>query len=92
MRNHLYKKMDKEAIKKLYDANLLDEAEAAIGISDDAWAMYMRGRIAWRRGRRGDAISLYEKALALDPGSEAAVALEQARSVMNFYNKDLLNP
>lgn len=84
--------MDKEAIKKLYDANLLEEAEAAIGIADDAWAMYMRGRIAWRRGRRGDAISLYEKALALDPGSEAAVALEQARSVMNFYNKDLLNP
>ncbi|MCM1067212.1 MAG: tetratricopeptide repeat protein [Muribaculaceae bacterium] len=84
--------MDKEAIKILFDANRLDEAEAALGTSVEAWAVYMRGRIAWRRGRKGEAISLYEKALAIDPGCEAAVALEQARSVMNFFNKDLLNP
>lgn len=76
--------MDKESIKALIDANRLDEAEAAL--------LYLQGRIAWKRGRKTDAISLYEQALALDAGSEAAIALEQAREIMDFYNKDLLNP
>jgi len=53
---------------------------------------YERGRLYWRRGLMSDAISDYEHALALDPESPAKQALEMARSVMDFFNPDLLNP
>ena len=86
-------RMDKEKIKSLFDANRLDAATALLQASpDDAWAQYMLGRIAWKQGRRADAIECYERAAASDVASEAAVALEQAREVMDFFNKDLYNP
>lgn len=85
--------MDKDSIKRLFDANRLAEAAALLEkCADDAWAQYMLGRIAWKEGRRADAIEYYEHATASDPGSEAVVALEQAREIMNFFNKDLYNP
>lgn len=85
---------DKEQIKRLFLQNRLAETEEMLSHAqaDDAWALYMSGRIAWKEGRKTDAISLYTKAAAIDPASEAAVALEQARQVMDFFNKDLLNP
>lgn len=87
--------MDKEKILELFEANRLSEAAAMLDESSalgESWSFYMLGRIAWKEGRKADAISLYEHATALDPHSEAAVALEQAREIMNFYNKDLYNP
>lgn len=57
-----------------------------------AAAYYLRGRAAWKEGHHADAITCYESAVALDPHSDAAVALEQAREIMSFYNKDLYNP
>lgn len=85
---------DKNKVRSLFDQNLLEQALSLLSQApaDDAWAIYMDGRIAWKRGRKTDAISLYEKAAAIDPTSEASVALEQARQVMDFFNKDLLNP
>lgn len=85
--------MDKQHIEQLFAANRLDEADAILASAgDEAWALYMRGRIAWKRGDKATAISFYERAAALDPASDAAVALEQAREIMTFYNKDLYNP
>ena len=84
--------MDKELVQSLFDENRLDEALAMLGSADDAWALYMKGRVAWKQGRRGDAISLYGRASALDPSGPATVALEQARQIMDFYNKDMYNP
>ena len=85
--------MDKQKIKALFDANDLEGAEKLLKAADDnAWALYMLGRIAWKRGLNGEAISYYAKADQLEPGGEAAVALEQARAVMDFFNTDLLNP
>ncbi|MDE5682578.1 MAG: tetratricopeptide repeat protein [Muribaculaceae bacterium] len=52
----------------------------------------MKGRIAWKRGLKSQAMSFYAEAAGLEPDSEAATALEQARQVMDFYNKDLYNP
>lgn len=43
-------------------------------------------------GRKGDAISAYEASVALDSTGCASIALDQARSVMNFFHHDLLNP
>lgn len=85
--------MDKDRIKRLFDANRLAEATQLLNERpEDSWAQYMLGRIAWKEGRRADAIEYYERAAASDPESEAAVALEQAQEIMNFFNKDLYNP
>lgn len=88
--------MSREAITAMFDQNRLDEADRALdgldGASDRAWALYMKGRIAWKRGLKSLAMSFYAEAAGLEPDSEAATALEQARQVMDFYNKDLYNP
>lgn len=56
-------------------------------------ALYlMRGRLQWRLGRRGAAITDYEHAEALNPGGAASTLLQQARDVLDFFNPDLLNP
>lgn len=86
--------IDRDKINAMIRSGRTAEAAALLaGPADrDAWAAYMLGRIAWKEGRKAEAISLYEHAVALDPASDAAVALEQAREVMQFYNKDLYNP
>jgi len=85
-----------EAIVAMFDENKLNEADTALDAlaetPDRAWALYMKGRIAWKRGQKSRAISFYAEAAGLEPDSEAATALEQARQVMDFYNKDLYNP
>lgn len=71
----------------------IDEAAAAAtSPADRAAVEYLRGRMAWREGRKGEAISCYERATAIDPSSDASVALDQARAIMDFFNKDLYNP
>ena len=59
---------------------------------DDDNLYYQRGRLYWRLGRKSQAISDYERAVALNSASPAAAALTIARDVMNFFNKDLYNP
>lgn len=51
-----------------------------------------RGKILWALGRRGESISAYEKGARLDPDGPAALLLEHTRSIMDFFNPDLLNP
>ncbi len=53
---------------------------------------YNRGRLYWKLGDKGRAISDYNSAVALDPDSPAAEALKLALSVMDFYHTDLYNP
>lgn len=72
---------------------ILDEAAAqATAPCDKASVEYLRGRLAWKEGNKGEAISCYERATILDPDSDAAVALDQAREIMDFFNRDLYNP
>lgn len=83
---------DKTAIK-----SQIDEISARIGEPDaDAGAVaslyYERGRLYWRIGDRGAAMSDYAAAVHLDPDSPAATALKMASDIMDFYNKDLYNP
>ncbi len=88
--------MDTEKIKNLIKENRLDEARSAIGDSAGADALYLLGRIAWKEGQPTRAMSLYNEAISAGGTSEVAeearVALEQARKIMDFYNKDLYNP
>lgn len=59
---------------------------------DPAAAYFKAGRNAWQAGDIAAAISAYTKAVELDPDGSAAVALQQAREIMNFRHKDLYNP
>lgn len=83
-------------IEQLYSDGRLDDAiTAARAITDGphhAAATFILGRIAWRQGHRGQAITLYRQALELDAACGADIALEQALEIMNFYHKDLYNP
>lgn len=51
-----------------------------------------KGKIFWRLNRRGEAISAYEAGAKLDPAGPCATLLEMSGSIMEFFNKDLLNP
>lgn len=75
-------------------ANSEATSSAPVSDADKALAMehYNRGKEYWRQGRRGDAMSEYNKAVLLDPHSPAATALEMANTIMDFYDHDRYNP
>lgn len=59
---------------------------------DDADALYRRGSLLWKMGRRGAAISDFNASAAIDPAGPGATAADHAMSIMNFFNPDQLNP
>lgn len=52
----------------------------------------VRGQKLWLLNRRGEAINDYLMAIKINPDSKAKTLLEYSRSILNYYNKDLLNP
>lgn len=86
-----------ENIENLLKENRIAEAvEAATkllesGAKDDR-IYFLRGKARWRAGDTAKAIADYRNAVAINPDSPAAQALEHADDIMNFYNPDLLNP
>ncbi len=86
--------IDLEKIKTLLQE---DNPAAALALFDgeeqlSADGYFLRGKIYWRMGLRREAINDYHASVALMPDGPAARALEQANSVMSFFNPDLLNP
>lgn len=59
---------------------------------DDAQALFARGKLYWRTGNRQAATTDYARSAALNPDGPASRALEMARDIENFFNRDLLNP
>lgn len=59
---------------------------------NDDEALTMRGMRHWALGNRADAINDYLAAIRINPASNAVEALRHANDILNFYNKDLLNP
>ena len=74
------------------DKRLLTLDEALRLTPDDAALLVERGKLLWRMNRRGEAISDYEKAAAIDPDGPARLLLEHTNDIMDFFNPDLLNP
>ena len=70
-------------------ANLSEKIEVNPTCAD---LYYQRGRLYWKLGRTGAAMSDYEQAGAIDPDSPAVEAMRISRDIMNFYNTDLYNP
>ena len=83
-------------VDKFIDEGRYDDALALLdGVLNDVAdsdLFYRRGRLLWKLGRKTDAMSDYGRAVKIDPQSPAAAALDMAREVMNFYNKDMYNP
>lgn len=74
-------------------------AEEAIKILDkiiekapDDAALSLRGMKHWALGNRAQAINDYLRAISLNPESKSVQLLENAQAILDFYNKDLLNP
>lgn len=59
---------------------------------DDDEAYTERGLKYWSLNKRKEAINDYLSALKINPASRAKMALEYAKSILDYYNKDLLNP
>lgn len=57
-----------------------------------ALELYRAGALAWREGRRGEALTLYHRSAALDPDGPGQTALEMMTGIMDFYDKSQLNP
>lgn len=87
----------KERIRALLDSGsadeaiaLLDEYRAGGGQMDDG-LFYLLGN-AWRKkGNWQMAINNYLEAIAINPDSPAAQALDIANEILDFYNKDMYN-
>ncbi len=84
-------------IEHLISESRLDEAlsalDALIAASPaDARALFLRGKLHWRMGRRSLATTDFAAAAEIDPTSPATRALEHARDVESFFNPDLYNP
>lgn len=90
--------MDYENIRNLLDNDRPEEALAAAdrllaANAADGMAHFLRGKALWRLGRRSEASGAYAAAAEIQgPDSPAAIAIQHAADVENFFNPDLLNP
>lgn len=55
-------------------------------------ALTLRGMKHWSLNHRREAINDYLAAIKINPESKAKTALNFVNSVLDYYNKDLLNP
>ncbi|MCH5228850.1 MAG: hypothetical protein J1F12_02510 [Muribaculaceae bacterium] len=58
----------------------------------DEEAYILRGMKYWSCNKRKEAIMDYISAININPDSKAKMALQYAYSILDYYNKDLLNP
>ena len=90
---------DSEAVERLRKAVAADPdsapallAEVAGSALATATLLIEAGKQLWKAGRRGEAMSAYEKADRLDPEGPARLLIEHSNRIMDFFNPDLLNP
>lgn len=82
-----------EEIKKLPPSeaiNSLDKFLESNPLNEEA--LIIRGQKHWVLNQRSQAIKDYLEAIKINPDSKAQMLLDYAYSILNFYNKDLLNP
>lgn len=87
----------KEIIAKNSAEAALEKIESFLkdpGIPSDFRADILaeKGKLLWKLNRRGEALSAYEEGALLLPEGQASLLLEHSRSIMDFFNPDLLNP
>lgn len=85
-----------EQIKSLIADNRLDEAEKIIKSlletrKDDLF-YYLLGNIQRKRGNWQEALNNYYQAMEINPESPASIAAESLNNILNYRNKELMNP
>lgn len=82
-----------EKIKELPPQEAIPLLDRYIEINEaDDEALTIRGMKHWSINNRREAINDYLAALKINPESRAKTALAYATGIMDYYNKDLLNP
>lgn len=82
-----------EDIKKLLPEEAVEKLNSYLEIyPDDDNALTLRGMRHWSLGHRSLAINDYLKAISINPQSKSVMALKAANDILDYYNKDLLNP
>ena len=84
-------------IEKLIADGLLDEAISLLSNAlkqapADDNLLFKRGKLLWKKGDIAGAMNDYCRAAQINPDSPAAIALEHAHDVQQFFNPDILNP
>lgn len=72
------------------DIAALDDVIAAN--PQDAEALYRRGALKWKLGRKAEALSDFAASEQIDPTGPGAVAARGVRGIFDFTNPDLYNP
>lgn len=82
-----------DVIKSYAPAEALPLLDSYIALhpSDDE-GYRIRGIKNWALGKRSSAINDYLTAVRINPDSPAKLALRATYDILNYYNKDLLNP
>lgn len=79
-------------IKNMMPQEAIPMLDEYIASYEDDEAYTLRGMKHWAMGERALAIKDYLAAIRINPASKAKQALESANAILNYYNKDLLNP
>lgn len=84
---------DLDSIKNLLPTDAIKALDKIIAEQpDNEIALSLRAQYLWKLNRRREAINDCLVAVKINPESKAKVLLDYANSVLNYYNKDLLNP
>lgn len=82
-----------EKIKNISSEQAIKELSTFILMNPDNDEAYtLRGMKYWSLNQRKEAIKDYLTAIKINPDSKAKMALQYAYSILDYYNKDLLNP
>lgn len=85
-------------IEQWIELNRLKNAEIAINRirmteGESAQLLFLQGKLEMKTEKWGEAINSFQKVLELEPGMQAAWSnIEMAKSILNFFNADMLNP
>ncbi|MCH5237590.1 MAG: hypothetical protein J1E95_07315 [Muribaculaceae bacterium] len=91
--NKKLKPLTLEEIRKLSPEAAVSELNILIELNPgNEEALTLRGMRYWALNRRDLAINDYLAAIKINPQSNARMALQMAYSILDYYNKDLLNP
>lgn len=87
----------KEIVQKYIDEGCYDEALDIINkrikeYPEDDEAYYLRGALYKQIGKWGEALSDFNKAVAINPDSPAVTLRQLLQEIIDFRHTDLLNP
>ena len=81
-----------EKLQSVIDELQMRENFNSSGDALQAAALAEKGKLLWKLGDKGGAISCYEASAKEDPAGPGALLLEHSNGIMDYFNPDLLNP